>query len=135
MEFQVPQFIEREPKIIGPFTFKQFIFLALCGGVCAIFYFTLPRIIFYALTALIMGGASILMIVKVEGQPIPTLLKNFLFFSTTPKLYLWKKKEISPTILKEEKEIKEKEKETTLKLGVKSKLKNVFTKVELGQKK
>lgn len=135
MEFQVPQFIEREPKIIGPFTFKQFLFLAICGGICAIFYFIFPRFIFYALTALVMGGAIGLMLVKIEGQPIPTLLKNFFFFSTSPKLYLWKKKEISPPTIKEERKIEKKEKETTLKLGEKSRLKNIFTKVELGQRK
>jgi len=27
MEFTVPQFVEREPKLIGPFTFKQFIYI------------------------------------------------------------------------------------------------------------
>ena len=29
MKFQVPQFIETEEKIIGPFTVKQFIFIAI----------------------------------------------------------------------------------------------------------
>ena len=82
-----------------------------------------------------MGGAIGLMVVKIEGQPIPTLLKNFFFFSTSPKLYLWKKKEISPPIIKEERKIEKKEKETTLKLGEKSRLKNIFTKVELSQRK
>ncbi|TSC61742.1 MAG: SsrA-binding protein, partial [Parcubacteria group bacterium Athens0416_74] len=30
MQFQVPQFIEVEDKIVGPLTFKQFVFIA--GG-------------------------------------------------------------------------------------------------------
>lgn len=135
MEFQVPQFIEREPKIIGPFTFKQFLFLALCGGVCIILYFILPRIVFYALTILVMGGAIGFLSVKIEGQSIPRLLKNFFFFCASPKLYLWRKKEIAPRVAKEEKKIEKKKKETSLKLGEKSRLRSIFNKIELGQRK
>ncbi len=29
MRFQVPQFIETETKIVGPFTLKQFLYIAL----------------------------------------------------------------------------------------------------------
>ena len=42
MQFQVPQFIEVEDKIVGPLTFKQFIYLAGGGGVIAILYAFLP---------------------------------------------------------------------------------------------
>ena len=34
MEYQVPQFIEVEDKIFGPFTFRQFIYLAGGAGLC-----------------------------------------------------------------------------------------------------
>jgi len=36
MQFNVPQFIETEDKLIGPFTLKQFLYLA-AGGALLVF--------------------------------------------------------------------------------------------------
>ena len=38
MNFQVPQFIEVEDKVVGPLTFKQFIYLAGGAGLAFVFY-------------------------------------------------------------------------------------------------
>ena len=42
MEYQVPQFIEVEDKIFGPFTLKQFIYVAGGVGLCAILVLYFP---------------------------------------------------------------------------------------------
>jgi len=42
MRFKVPQFIDIEDKIFGPFSFKQFVYLAGGAGLCYIFFKTLP---------------------------------------------------------------------------------------------
>ena len=42
MEYQVPQFIEVEDKIFGPFTLKQFIYVAGGVGLCAILVLYTP---------------------------------------------------------------------------------------------
>jgi len=34
MQFKVPQFLDIEDKIFGPFTFKQFVYLAGGAGLC-----------------------------------------------------------------------------------------------------
>jgi len=42
MQFQVPQFIEVEDKIIGPLTFKQFVFVGGGFGMAYVLWRVLP---------------------------------------------------------------------------------------------
>lgn len=91
-QFTVPQFIEHEPKVVGPLTFKQFIFVGVAGAICFIFYFTLPFPIFILGSIVLMAGGFALAFLKSGGRTLPTILKNFFFFSLRPKIYLWKKK-------------------------------------------
>jgi len=132
MNFQVPQFIEHEAKIVGPFTLKQFMYVGAAGGICLILYFSAPRLIFF-LGVLILGGISLaLAFVKIGGRSLPIYLKNSFVFLLKPKVYLWQQKEMPGVkIVKEE---KKKEEEgvggVELKIAEKSRLKNLATKVE-----
>ncbi|PIR72179.1 MAG: hypothetical protein COU42_02190 [Candidatus Nealsonbacteria bacterium CG10_big_fil_rev_8_21_14_0_10_36_24] len=92
MEFTVPQFIEKEPKIVGPFTFKQFIFIGIAGGLSIFLFFTVPFLVFIILAIILVGGAFSLAFLKIERISLPVFIKNFLIFITKPKIYLWKKK-------------------------------------------
>lgn len=93
MRFQVPQFIETETKIVGPFTLKQFLFLA--GG--AVLLFILQYLL--SLTYLIMAGVPIISIsialafYKVDGIPLPQYILTALSFMTGPKRYQFRKEE------------------------------------------
>lgn len=141
MNFQVPQYIEYEAKIVGPLTLKQFIYIGSAGAICFILYFAAPLWIFI-LGALILGAFSVaLAFVKIGGRGLPTYFKNFLAFLFKPKIYLWKKKEmmVGIKIVKEEKkkpsfaratEGKEKEEAVSLKIAEKSRLKELATQVE-----
>lgn len=101
MLYTVPQFIEKEPKIAGPFTFKQLVFLLAAAGLAVFFYFVLPRFLFI-LAAIILGaGALALAFFRVGGIALPVVIKNFFVFLTRPRVYLWKKKQIPPKIIKE----------------------------------
>jgi PrgI family protein len=42
MQFEVPQFIEIEDKIFGPFTWRQFLYLGGGGGMAVVLLLTLP---------------------------------------------------------------------------------------------
>lgn len=135
MRFQVPQFIDYEIRIIGPFTFKQFMFLAIAGGFCFILYFTISFGKFLLATIVIMGTSMTLAFVKVGGRSLPTLLTNFFYFSLSPRIYLWKKKEMTPKFVNvkkiEKTEKKEVEKDTLpLKIAEGSRLKNLSTQIE-----
>ena len=134
MEFTVPQFIEREPKIIGPLTFKQFIFVAIAGAACFFLYFLIgkknfPLFIFIAIV--LFGGASAFAFLKIKGYPLLTFIKNFFFFTTTSKFFVWKRKLLPPRIKKVEKvEEEEVEKEPSLSVREKSSLQKLMTQIE-----
>ena len=88
MEFIVPKFIEREAKIVGPFTFKQFIFIGVAGGLCLLLYFVLPIFAFVVIAIILLGGAFALAFLKVEKTSLPIFIKNFFSFLSKPKVYL-----------------------------------------------
>ena len=102
-QFVVPKFIEHKAKIVGPLTFQQFIYVGIAAAVGFFLYFTVPFQIFFPTTAILVGGGLALAFVKMDGKPLPVLLKNFANFSFSPKLYLWKKKVgPPPKLIKEE---------------------------------
>ncbi len=124
MEFIVPQFIERETKIVGPFTFKQSIFLGIAGALALFLYFVIKSFwIFLIVAFFLIGGALLLTFLKFGGSSLPDVLKNFSLFFTRPKVYLWHRKAISPKILKKAPLPEQKtEEESILKVAEKSSL-------------
>jgi len=129
-QFTVPKFIEHKAKIVGPLTFNQFIFVGVAGAICFVFYFTVPFFIFILLSIVVMLGGFALAFVKSGGRSLPTVLKNFLFFSFAPKIYLWKKKGgLPPKIIEKAPPAKEKEAPVPTIAG-KSRLKNLSTQIE-----
>lgn len=130
MEFTVPQFIEKEPKIVGPFTFKQFIFIGIAGGSCLLLFFVLPLAVFVIVAVILLGGAFALAFLKIGKTSLPVFIKNFFYFLFKPKIYLWKKKISPPKFLREEKEPEEIKKESKLKVVKGSKIDELFTRLE-----
>lgn len=93
MRFEVPQFIEVEDKIIGPFTWKQFIYLAGGVGLLIVLYFTLPFFLF-ALLGIPLGALSgFLAFHRINNRPFSIFLESVVNYMTHTKLYLWKRKE------------------------------------------
>ena len=91
MKYQVPQFIEVEDKIFGPFTFKQFIYLAGGAGISFVLYRALPIFLSIFLIVPIIAFALALAFYKVNGQPFIKILEYAFFYLMNTKLYLWKK--------------------------------------------
>ncbi len=91
MEYQVPQFIEVEDKIFGPFTLKQFIYVAGGIGICAIciLYIPMPFGIVIAIPFAALSAA--LAFYKVNNKSFVEVLESGFKFYTTDRLYLWKK--------------------------------------------
>jgi len=131
MRFTVPQFIEHEAKIVGPLTFKQFIFIGMAGAVGFILYFTAPFYIFLIACLILGGGAVALAFLKIGGRDLPTVLGNSLKFLISPKMYIWRKKEAPVKVFKKE-EIKKgvPEEGLPLKIAEKSQLKKLRTQIE-----
>lgn len=94
-QFQVPQFIMVEDKVIGPFTIKQFVFIG-SGALLIVFLRTIfEGFVLYALAALISAVAVSLAFLKINDQAMPIVIKNSVFYFLRPKLYIWKKSEQS----------------------------------------
>lgn len=92
-QYQVPQFITIEDKVIGPLTLKQFGFLGAGGVLIFILYPLLVPLLFYPVAGLIGGLAASLAFLKVRQQPFPTVIRRAFLFFIRPRLYLWKKEE------------------------------------------
>lgn len=89
MQFQVPQFIEVEDKIFGPFTFKQFIYMAGGAGICYLLWRVMPLYIALPLMGLAGGAAAALGFVEYNGRPFIVALEYAFYYLVHPKLYLW----------------------------------------------
>lgn len=91
MQFQVPQFIDIEDRIIGPLTLKQFLYLAGAGGVLFILFMLLESFLFIFVAPPIAGVALALAFVKVNGRDFLFYLASLINFFTKPRLYLWQR--------------------------------------------
>lgn len=97
MRFQVPQFTDVEDKIVGPLTFKQFIYLAGGAGAIVVLFTFLPRILAIFLTLPIAAFAGLLAFYKINNQSFIKVVESFVKYSITSKLYLWKHERNEPT--------------------------------------
>ena len=92
MQFQVPQFIEIEDKIVGPLTFRQFLFIV--GGLGAAFIFYQLPIwsgVKFFLVILSMGVGAAFAFYRVNNKTLLATIEDAFMFYVGRKLYLWKK--------------------------------------------
>ena len=91
MRFQVPQFIETESKIVGPFTLKQFLYLASGAVIIFVLQYVLsfPLLVIVGIPIAVLAAA--LAFYKVDGIPFPQYLLMALSFLTGTKKYVFSK--------------------------------------------
>jgi len=132
MQFTVPKFIEMETKIVGPLTFKQFLVIGSAGVICFILYYALPFSTFLISSILLLALSSAFAFLQIGGRSLLAVFGNFLKFSVSPKIHLWRKKGVPITFLKkvEIKKEKEGEEELPLKIAEKSQLKKIKIQIE-----
>lgn len=92
MEYQVPQFIEVEDRLIGPLTLKQFIYVAGAGGICilAFSYLSFIFALLVSLPAVALGAA--LAFYKINSKPFVEVLEAGFNYYISEKLLIWKQK-------------------------------------------
>src|SRR3989344_4332550 len=89
-QYQVPQFIMIEDKIIGPLTLKQFFYL-LGGGGALIIAYAFLNFIFFVIVGIPIGALTAAMaFLKIQERPFPQLIVSVINFYTKPRLYVWK---------------------------------------------
>lgn len=90
-QFQVPQFINIEDRIIGPLTLKQFLYLVGGGAVVVLTWTFLSPFFFVLVAAPAAALSSAFAFLKINDRPLPTVILNALNFYLKPRLYLWKR--------------------------------------------
>ncbi|MEY2671898.1 MAG: hypothetical protein RL687_315 [Candidatus Parcubacteria bacterium] len=92
MQFKVPQFIDIEDKLFGPFTFKQFAYLAGGGGMIFLIYKTMPLWIGIFIMIPVAGLVLALVFYRINNQPFIYYIQAAITYALGNKLYIWKQR-------------------------------------------
>ena len=96
MQFKVPQFLDVEDKLFGPFTFSQFVYLAGGAGLCFVL-FKLLGFLIGAVPILIIAGISLaLTFYRPNNKPLVFMLEAGFKYVLESKLYIWERKKGKP---------------------------------------
>ncbi len=93
MRFQIPQFIDVEDKIFGPFTLKQFIYLAGGASVALASVTIFGVVLGLMIASPIIVLALALAFYKINNRPFINMLESSFKYLTKDKLYIWQKTE------------------------------------------
>jgi len=104
MQYQVPQYLDVEDKIIGPLSLKQFLILLAGAGIIFLLHTILKFSVFIILSFPVAFFALLLAFYKKDNQKFGKFVGNFLSFLNKPNIYTWKK----PQIIKKKVEPKKK---------------------------
>lgn len=91
MRFEVPQFIEIEDKIFGPFTWKQFVYLAGGVGLAVVLFFVAPFFVTFIVGIPIAILASALAFYPVNSRPFSVLLEAMYNYYRNHRVYYWRR--------------------------------------------
>lgn len=92
MQFKVPQFIDIEDKLFGPFTFHQFTYLVGGAGMIFLIYKTVPFFIAIILIIPIAVLTALLVFYKINNKPFIHYVQAGLTYFLSSKLYIWKQR-------------------------------------------
>lgn len=92
-QFQVPQFIDVEDKILGPITMRQFFIMLIPFGTGILLYFVLKFWIMIIITVPVTIGAAIFAFYKPYGMKFSRFFSSFIAYSIKPHMYLWRREE------------------------------------------
>lgn len=90
MRFQVPQFIETEEKIVGPFTLKQFFWVAGGAAILFILFISFSFAIFFLIGLPVAIITGLMAFFKVQGIPLSTYVFHAIGYFLSPKRYFYK---------------------------------------------
>lgn len=89
MRYLVPQFLETEQTIWGPFTFKNFVILIGVGGVAFMLYFYIGLVAWIATVIVFAAITLALMFYRHGGRPLTSVLFDFFKHLFGARRYTW----------------------------------------------
>lgn len=90
MRFQLPQFIETEINIVGPFTLKQFLWIAAGATLLFLDFSVLKGFWAFVVAFPIVVISGAFAFVKIDGMPLINYVANALSFALGPKKYFYR---------------------------------------------
>ncbi len=94
MQFKVPQFLDIEDKLFGPFTFRQFTYMAGGAGICFVLY-RLIGLFWGIIPILAIAGLSLaLAFYRPNNKPFISMIESMFKYLMQGKLYVWKKEKV-----------------------------------------
>jgi hypothetical protein len=98
MQFQVPQFIDISPKIVGPLTLKQFLFLAAAAVPLFILFFILNFWVWIFVAVVLGSIGAALAFAKINGQPAVKIGVAAFNYFWQPRFFVWRRTEAAPKL-------------------------------------
>lgn len=95
-QYQVPQFLDVEDRLFGPFTTKQFLYAAGGIGLFFISFALLPRAIAFLVGIPLLAFFMSLAFLKVNNRPFAVTVENSIKYALSSKLYIWNKIDKKP---------------------------------------
>lgn len=92
MQFKVPQFLDIEDKIFGPFTFREFVYLVGGAGLCFVLYKLLGFMLGFIPILIVGGFAAALTFYRPNNKPFINMVEAGIRFLIQDKLYIWKRR-------------------------------------------
>ena len=91
MRFQVPQFVDIEDRIIGPFTLKQFLMYVVAAMLLVPVYVLSDMSLFITVALPVMGIAAAFAHLKVNGLTLAEMAAYSITYYTQGQLYIWRR--------------------------------------------
>ncbi|MDX1535316.1 MAG: PrgI family protein [Candidatus Spechtbacterales bacterium] len=92
-QYPVPQFIERETKLVGPLTGRQLIIFGVVAFILFVLYFIVPPLVLLLIGAVLLTGAGSLAFIRVNNRSLDEVMFSFINYFFKPRVYFWQKKE------------------------------------------
>ncbi|HEY4497384.1 MAG TPA: PrgI family protein [Candidatus Paceibacterota bacterium] len=92
-QFQVPQFIDVEDKILGPITMRQFFIMLIPMGAGILLYFLLKFWLVVIILIPVTIGSAIFAFYRPYGMRFSRFFGAFLAFQMRPRMYIWRRAE------------------------------------------
>lgn len=89
--FNVPQFIDIEDKIVGPFTAKQLGWLAVGGIILLILWGTMDTSTLIVAGTIDVAVFGALAFYRPYNQPLINFILSSVYFGFRPRVYVWKR--------------------------------------------
>lgn len=91
MLFNIPQFIDTEDKVVGPFTAKQIGWMIAASATLFMIYLFFGKTTTVIIALPILGIFGALGFYRPYGQPLTYAISSIFRFIVSPKMYVWRR--------------------------------------------